>query len=701
MKLKKDLYMRPFLANVRKLRSIFYLLILFAGSRPYVHANTQIGIGDVKIWVKENFAKGKVPPFSFTYGNQPSALFIKKWSFAMEKLPGVEQDVEKYVYTYKDPKGMLTVKCYVTIFSAFQAVEWVLKIANTGKGNTPLLENVRVADRDFSTQSKGSFILHHAKGSNAGKDDFMPLDDTLSVGKNIRMTPAAARGSSDATAFPFFNIESPGESGVMVAIGWTGKWYAEIAQKNDATVSLRTGMERMKLTLYAGEEIRTPSVCLLFWQGADRMIGHNTFRKFILAHHSRKINGKFAMPPIAAGLSRGGPSPCNEFTCLTESYALATVERLKQFNMLPEVCWVDAGWYPGGSEWWEGVGNWFPDKARFPNGLKPITDAVHKAGSQFLLWFEPERVRPGTQIHTEHPEWCLYGAEPGKKKKGPADSYLFDLGNKDARIWLTAKISDFLEKEGIDHYRQDFNAVDAEAAWKAKDGPDRTGMAEIRHIEGLYAFWDSLLERFPNLTIDNCASGGRRLDLETVSRSVALWRSDYGYGEPDGYQNHTYGLNFYLPLHSTGLFNSSVYDTRSSLASSVVFFWDIHSASSSIPKMQRSMRDFKQFRSYFFEDYYPLTKPGDVMSDQAWLAYQLNRPAGKDGIVVAFRRKNCNQESIDVKLRGVNEESTYELADEDTGVKIIKKGRELQNGIKLALAQKQSSLILVYRVVKE
>ena len=52
--------------------------------------------------------------------------------------------------------------------------------------------------------------------------------------------------------------------------------------------------------------------------------------------------------------------------------------------------------------------------------------------------------------------------------------------------------------------------------WAKNDEPGRAGIREIRHIEGLYAFWDYLLERFPNLLIDNCASGGRRIRLSTL-----------------------------------------------------------------------------------------------------------------------------------------------------------------------------------------
>lgn len=84
----------------------------------------------------------------------------------------------------------------------------------------------------------------------------------------------------------------PGGQGAFVAIGWTNKWYANMVQKDEKSVNLKSGMERMQLGLLPKEEIRSPKICLLFWKGNDRMVGHNQFRQFILAHHSRKINEK-------------------------------------------------------------------------------------------------------------------------------------------------------------------------------------------------------------------------------------------------------------------------------------------------------------------------------------------------------------------------------------------------------------------------
>ena len=81
---------------------------------------------------------------------------------------------------------------------------------------------------------------------------------------------------------------------------------------------------------------------------------------------------------------------------------------------------------------------------------------------------------------------------------------------------MTERISSLIEEFGVTIYRQDFNMAPG-PVWTEADTPDRVGMSEIRHIEGLYAFWDELLARHPGLVIDNCSSGGRRIDLESIS----------------------------------------------------------------------------------------------------------------------------------------------------------------------------------------
>lgn len=683
-------------------KRIFVFLTLFLfGIFQTIHGQDKQSIPDsragVQNWVKQHFAKGKIPPFSFVYGGKNSDYFIKSWQYKSEKLVPKESDSEETLITYSDKKTGLVVKCHVTVFTDFPAVEWVLNFSNTSNSNTPLIEKVAVADQSFSAAGSGKFILHHANGSDASRADFQPVDEELQPGKNIYMTPAGGR-SSDKTAFPFFNIEMPGGQGMMVAVGWTGKWYADVVNTGNKSVSLKSGMEKMKLTLFPGEEIRTPKICLLFWKGNDRMLGHNQFRQFILAHHSRKVNGLFAEYPLSGSFDYGDPAPCGEYECLTEEFAVALVKRYKQFDILPEQFWLDAGWYTGcnglvkGGQWHLNVGNWTVEKTRFPDGLRPVAEAVHQTGAKFMVWFEPERVVEGTMLYNEHPEWLL--------KLPKSKNSLFDMGNEKARIWLTDYISDFLEKEGIDNYRQDFN-FDPKPYWDANDKPDRIGMSEIRHIEGLYAFWDSLLVRFPNLLIDNCASGGRRLDLETTSRSAPLWRTDYQYGEPNGYQCHTFGLNFYLPIHGTAIYKTDGYTFRSGLGATTVLNWEITGKSSeSLAAIQKRIQDYKNIRPYFYADYYPLTESLNNTGDDVWLAYQLNRPSENDGIIIAFRRKDCPQETVEVKLRGLAAEADYELTDDDTGKKTIVKGSELAKGFTLSIPEKPSSVMIKYTIRK-
>jgi alpha-galactosidase len=182
----------------------------------------------------------------------------------------------------------------------------------------------------------------------------MPSADTLKIEKTMRLSPTEGR-SSDNTAFPFFNIKSPDSSGFVVAIGGTGKWYADICKTSETSLSLKAGMEKMKLRLYSGEEIRTPAICLLLWKSKDPMMGNNQFRRFLLAHKIRSNS----MSPIAVGLSPNSPAPCNGFFgCLSDSFALAKIARVKQLGIMPEVYWMDAGWYQGGGDNWQITGTW-------------------------------------------------------------------------------------------------------------------------------------------------------------------------------------------------------------------------------------------------------------------------------------------------------------------------------------------------------
>jgi alpha-galactosidase len=325
--------------------------------------------------------------------------------------------------------------------------------------------------------------------------------------------------------------------------------------------------------------------------------------------------------------------------------------------------------------------------------LKPVTEAAKKWGKGFVVWFEPERVYEATWLDREHPEWLT--KLPGNPNR------LLDLGNPQALSWLTDHISNFLQSEGVTIYRQDFN-FDPAPYWQAMDTPDRVGIAEMKHIEGLYAYWDALLARVPGLLIDNCASGGRRIDLETIGRSVPLWRTDYSYFEPNGYQCHTYGLQLFLPCSGTGNNNTQKYFFRSSMGGALVLGWEINGTYNNAPfnlaQAHEDIVEFRTLRPYFYGDFYPLTEYST--SDEAWAAFQWNRPEEREGIVLAFRRHQAAESSITVILHNLEPDGDYEVTFEDYGITLFKTGRELGSGLSIKIPEAPGSLLVKYRRVR-
>ncbi len=627
--------------------------------------------------------RAETPPFSFVYGGKPSAALLSKWEAKADTKDLTDRTIKTVVYT--DPASGLAVKATLTIYKDFPAVEWVVRFRNGGKTDTPIIENVRACDVAFADMGRGPVTLYRARGSAAERSDFGPITEVLGDKADIRFGPTAGR-SSDTQALPFFNIAAA-DHGVVAAVGWSGQWKAGVGRDPSQPLRLDAGMAATRFRLHPGEDVRTPSMALVFWKSGDRLDGHNLFRRFIVAHHMPQTGGKPTPLPISHGVGFGGPFPCNEYVCATESYAIGMIERLHQFGLAPDACWIDAGWYENPTKyWWSGVGGWEVNRANFPRGLRPVTDAARAYGQGFVLWFEPERVYEGTRLDREHPEWLA--------KIAGNPNRLLNLGDPAALTWLTDHIANFLKTEGITIYRQDFN-FDSAPYWKALDTPDRVGIAEMKHIEGLYKFWDALLERDPGLLIDNCASGGRRIDLETTSRSIPLWRTDYQYWEPNGYQCHTYGLHLYVPASGTGNGDPRKYWFRSAaMGAAVVMGWEL-GGSFNLVQAQEDMAEFRATRDYFYGDYYPLTEYST--SDEAWAAFQWDRPEQRDGLVAAFRRPQAAGSTITVKLKGLEAAGDYELSFEDYGITVAKSGRELAEGLSLKIPEAPGSLVIKYR----
>ena len=636
-----------------------------------------------RAWFNTALDLAASPPLSLQCDGQPLHVALPEGEGAVVEAPGDGAVVRQLVWT--DPATGLRVRLEARCFDAFPAVEWVVHLTNTGAAPTPILSDIRPLDCHFADFGP-NMVLHWAKGSDCDIEDFAPQQATFY--NHWTRTLASRVGRSSYEALPFFNVES-GDHGIIGAIGWTGSWQAEFIREEG--LRIRAGMPRTHLSLQPGESIRTPRILLLFWQGKP-LHGHNMLRRLILQHYTPQPNGEPLRPPVCNAVWGENTAP----------QQIAKAGWWREHDLPLEFFWIDAGWYGDGafredstvfnSEWAQHVGNWWPNKGPYPEGLAPVGEALRQMGLGFVLWFEPERLREGTFFTREHPEWLL----------GPLGSnYLFNLGLPEARQAMTDLLSSIITEAGVSCYRQDFNMAPA-PFWEAADAPDRVGMSEIRHIEGLYAMWDELLERHPGLIIDNCSSGGRRLDLEMISRSIALWRSDYqcfpGF-DPVGLQGQTQGLGLWVPLSAGVCDHFDTYSFRSGLSPAMVITTNIfeRDAVDFAPpdQLREMMRQHQLLRPYFSGDFTPLLPYS--LDNEGWAAWQFDRPDLGEGCVIAFRRPHSPLAAITAQLQGLDEDVTYALEDLDAGEMGERPGAELAAGLEVEIDNRPGTKVLVYR----
>ena len=616
-------------------------------------------------------------PFSFVYGGKPSSELLKLWPRVVESKDLPDRLRQQVAWT--DPRSGLCVTAEVVVYKRYAAVDWVLRLANTGKQDTPVLEDVRALDVALALgDPQRPAVLHHLAGDDCSPRSFTPLESRLPPGGAIHLAPQGGRSSNGT--FPFFNLESQG-SGLFTAVGWTGQWAASLERDAAGQGRLRAGMESTHLVLHPGESIRSPRILLMAWRG-DRTAAHNRFRRLILFHYTPKQGDRpLAVPVFWQGYDRYNAHP----TWPSEAGQLRAAAAARQAGC--DFLWLDAAWFPGNFP--NGVGNWFCKPAEFPRGLKPVSDACHKLGLRFIVWFEPERVAAGSQIAREHPEFVFGGSGGG----------LFKLNDPVARRWLTELLVRRIEEFGMAWYRNDFN-MDPLPAWRANDAPDRRGMTEIRYVEGHYAMWDEMIARRPGLFIDNCASGGRRIDLETVSRSITLWRSDTGCGtgHSDWHQAQALGMSYYLPLHEICAWTSDAYEMRSTSGPGGIIQFDYLGPGYSAEAARAAVAELKENQKYFYGDFYPLTRCST--EPEAFLAYQLHRPDLGAGLVLAFRRAKCNSAEITAALGGVKPEARYQVDFIDEARQKTSRtldGSRLAKGLVLTIPQPRASLLVRYR----
>jgi alpha-galactosidase len=564
-------------------------------------------------------------------------------------------------------------------------------LANTGTTNTSILKNVQGLNTTWNRATGSEYVLQGIAGDNFSANSFQPYTNVL--GANTTTSFSASGGRPTEGTFPYYNLSMPG-GGVSLAVGWPGQWATSFTRNSSTGLTVTAGQQTTNISLKPGEEIRTPSISMCSWNGTDTVRAQNLWRQWMRKYSEPGATGQ-PMSPMTAQCTTG-------FYPNLQSTAAGEIGYAKKFvdgGAKPDYWWIDAGWYPDNG-YWSNTGTWTPDPTRYPKGVKEVSDYVHSQGMKMVLWFEPERTTEGTWLYENHPEWLL----------GDGSTKLLNLGNPEARAWLIDNVSNLISSQGVDLYRQDFNMGPLES-WQSADATNRRGMTENAHVQGYLAYLDALREKFPNMPMDTCASGGRRMDLETLRRAVPLLRSDYQYCEPystmataAGMQCQMYGLASWIPYFGTGVIADDEYMIRSSACAALnigITEEELNSADGpDWNNYKRLLANQRKMAPYFLGDYYPLTEYSQ--SEDVWMAWQFDRSDLGGGMVQAFRRANSAEDSMTFHLSGLDPMLMYIITNLDTNLSITMLGSQLMDsGLLCEINATSGSAVMMYQVVPE
>ena len=625
-------------------------------------------------WQKANFSYAD-NKFPFTFKVDGEEFNPDEWDMQLTESPefgAVHRGGQTDYYILANKEKGLEIKAEATTFKDNATCQWVVYIKNTSDKNSGVISDFYALDSSFAT---GNAKIYYSMGSDTGASDFSLIRKNLT---SFTKEFSGNEGKPTEKYLPYFNIH--GENcGMILGIGWTGQWISEMSE-NKGTTDITVKQEHFNAYLLPGEEVRSPLVSLSFYDNSNPLKGFNLFRKWITdcVYPEEITKNVYTVMEVAGPESKRTSDEIIEILDSIDDSVYADTDAF----------WMDAGWYEYNEGWYDGVGNWTVDKSRYDNGISELSAYAKEKGLGHVLWYEPERVFPGTEFHkigSQHEEWLI---------QGDGDNIMWNLANEDAFEYYCDYLLNSMKENGVTVYRQDFNFAPLEYWQNADENyyDGRTGICENHYVTNLYRYLDYLRSNIDGLIIDNCASGGKRLDLEMTFRSIPFWRSDYNcafhYNLFEATQSHTYGLSFWLPMTGTALYMQNEYSSRSAAIPMMLmdFFSNTHPEFS----FNKEQREFMTGR------YYPLDFGS--FDKNKMLAMQYSSDDGLSGTALIYKRAEVTASKYTVRLNGLVPEKEYSIYDIDNPDKTyIMTGEALMRvGLSISLPDGEKAIFLMY-----
>ena len=421
---------------------------------------------------------------------------------------GFEADENTLALVFKDCAYPHEAKLhYETADNSDIITRWV-SVKNEGE-DTILFEKLLSAE--FSLPGVKPYYFKNTNGAWGGEN---VETKTLLDGGSLVFD--SRRGTSGHTMSPYFiaykNADEKSGDVFFATLAHSGCFKVEASRDLFHITRVGIGLNDFDfvLALKGGESFQTPKVFCGYTQGFGEM--SRQLNRFALEH---VLPERFAKEPL--------PVLYNSWEATyfdVSSKAQSNLAKLAS-EMGVELFVMDDGWFGERKDDHAGLGDWFVNKEKFPNGLDELIENVNKCGMDFGLWFEPEMVNADSDLFRAHPDWAYhYDTRKGSELR---NQLVLNMTRKDVQDYIFERLDTLLCDHNIKYIKWDMNRPFSETGAENLEYPK---MLWYLHTKAVYDIVDKLKAKHPDVAIESCSSGGGRADYGALLHYDQVWTSD-------------------------------------------------------------------------------------------------------------------------------------------------------------------------------
>ena len=573
---------------------------------------------------------------------------------------GGEADCETLVITLADELVGLEIDLKYTVFEKLDVITRSVCVRNTGM-ELVYLTKVLSMCLDMDNQDFSMLTLH---GSWARERRIQ----YRKIGHG-RQGVFSERGESSHQDHPFLALTTPNISqtdGEVYGFHfvYSGNFHGQSGMDQFGSVRTVMGISPYNFCwkLEAGESFQTPEVVMVYSAAG---LGHMTRTLHDLyRNHLIRSPWKNKKRPILINNWEATYFNFNteKLLSIARDAAEAGIEMLV----------MDDGWFGNRYDDNRALGDWFVNEEKLPGGLDYLVREVNKLGLKFGIWMEPEMISPDSDLYRAHPDWAI--AVPGRTAGLCRNQYVLDLTRPEVLDYVWGRIEAILNSANIEYLKWDMNRQLSDLGSLGLPA-DRQGELYHRYVLAVYELQERLVNRFPNLLLENCSGGGARFDPGMLYYSPQIWCSD----DTDAIERLRIqeGTALIYPLSSMGAHVSDCpnhtvgritpFETRGHVALAGTFGYELDITR--IPEEDRrsipgQVAMYHRYNDLVREgDYYRLASFRENGEYDCW---QVTTKDGSQTLVTFVQVLNRpNQRNRRIRLQGLSPEGVYRV--EETG----------------------------------